>query len=791
MAITYSFPLDTIDPRDKNKDWIKQYIQAAYTTSRGRMPGRLFFGQNDMNENIAYANGMPPITKYKKQYLGDEQNDSSWENIDWSPVNYLSKLVNIIVAKACQRGFDVQCFAVDPLSKSEEDTYFNEMKVKIKMNEAAEQVGGDIDVSAVLKPAPNEPQDMEQLKMEMDFGYKHVLAMEAEMGIQLVQQQNNFDERREITVRNIVNNGIGGYKTRIDENGNVKIYAIDPRNLILSYCRNPDFSDMVYVGEVIEVYLGEIAKYFSKDELIKIGEAAKGQRGNPMSYDYNNTNWYHACKVWVADMQFKSYNTTAYESRTDKSGNMRYGKTDFKNLASKDLPKSPEERLDVNETMTDDFDGSEPSYAANTRTVVYKGKWIIDTDYIYDYGLSENMVRKESSWWSTNLDFQIRAVNFDKMNFQGITRMLIPLQDQINLLWYKMQNLSAKLIPYIISLDMSALENVAYGKGGEPNNPKNITEFLFSNFTAIYRSQNLLNQSTQPMKPVSIDPSGQLYAFGELRNQLLMAVEQMKQVAGLNDITDASTPNSKNLNSTNEVAEMSTNNALYHIFKADEHLVTANADNVVMKLQIAVKLGKVEGIVRALGQETLKFIQINPNISMREFGIIAKVLPTEQQRMMLWQDVNMKESQGLLDVTDKELIMSTPNLKMAMIILGYRIKKRKEEMQQQELAKIQENNQGQQQMIAMNQQAQQATIEAQLQADLIRIQTQMQWQFQIEQMKKTVDYNAEMGQAEARNIGHQIQADAKIAASTIAAAGSVHKQSVANDKPQPKSKAKA
>lgn len=784
MQQSYTFPSDTIDPRDKNKNWILQYIKAAYQTSKGRMPGRLFFGQNDMNENVAYANGMPPITKYKKQYLGEEQNDSSWENIDWSPINYLSKIVNIVVAKACQRGYDVQCFAVDPLSKSEEDAYFNKMKAKIALSEAARQVSADIDVSPVLKPAPNEPQDMEQLEMEMDFGYKHVLAMEAEMGIQLVQQQNDFEEKREKVVRDIVNHGLGGYRTSIDENGNVKIHAVEPRNLVLSFCHKKDFSDLVYVGEVMEVYLGDIAKYFSKKELEEIGEAAKGQRGNPMTYDYSNSNWYHACKVWVFDCRFKSYNTTAYESRVDKSGNFRFGKTEYKNIQLKDLPKSPEEKLDViNETQTEE----RTEYIPNTRTVVYKGKWIIDTNFIYDYGLSENMVRKQSEWWETGLDFQLRAINFDKMNFQGLTRMLIPLQDQINLLWFKMQNLSAKLIPYIMSIDMSALEGVAYGKSGDANNPKNITEFIFSNFTALYRSHNLLNDRSQPVRPVSIETSGQLYAFAELRNQLLMTVEQMKQVAGLNDITDASTPNSRNLNSTNEAAEMSTNNALYHIFKADQNLIVETADNIVMKLQIAVKLGKVEGIVRALGNETMKFIKINPDISMREFGVIAKVTPTEQQRQMLWQDVSMKESQGLLDVTDKELIMSCPNLKQAMMILAYRIKKRKEEMQKAELAKIQENNQGQQQTIAMQAQMKQQEIQAQLQADLIRIQTEKQWDYQIAQMAKNVDYNAQMGQAQARTIGHEIQAEAKQRAAEIAASATIGKQHLANSKSEMKS----
>ncbi|MFK5284253.1 hypothetical protein ACI3PL_32205, partial [Lacticaseibacillus paracasei] len=72
-------------------------------------------------------------------------------------------------------------------------------------------------------------------------------------------------------------------------------------------------------------------------------------------------------------------------------------------------------------------------------------------------------------------------------------------------------------------------------------------------------------------KPVSIEASGQLALFGQMYEDLNQIVNMMRQVSGLNEITDGSTPNAKNLNSTNEAALASTNNALYLIMSADKY----------------------------------------------------------------------------------------------------------------------------------------------------------------------------------------------------------------------------
>lgn len=797
-ASTFTFPADSVDTRQKNKAWILQYVKAAFYASKGYFTSSLWFGNIAMNEKRLYGMGKQSIEKYKKTRLAEDQTET-YEYINWSPIDLLSKYRNIVVSLICQRLYNVECSAVDPISKSEQDAKFNELKAKILMADMARKMGSELADNPALKPAPNEPQDMEQLLMEKEYGYKHVLAMEAELGIQLVQQENNFEELRKRVIEDLVDFGMGAYSNCIDENGKVITKHIDPRQLVLSPMLKRDGSDLTYWGVMEEVYLGEIAKFFNPEDLKRIGEISKGQWGNPREFNYGNANWYHHCKVMVFDCKFKSYNTTAYEERTDDSGNRRFGRIQynkrpkpliFENTDEEELVDEDGWAINENGLLhgVSDADNSKPIYSANTIEVVYKGKWIYNSEFIYDYGLSENMVRKPSTRSYTSLDLQLYSWNFDRGIFGGLTEKLMPLEDEACLLWYKMQNLAAKLIPYLVEIDMTQLEGISYGKGGALNTPDAVLEFVLSNYMVLKRTGNLLdiNQNMQPNGAVSVNPTGQMYAIVELSNQMLRIEQMIKSVSGLNDLTDGSTPGERTLTTPANAAIQSTNNAIYPILFADRQLIVANAENAVGKLQIAVILGKVEGYARIMGEETVRFLQISPEIALREFGIFAEVMPTNEERQMLFQDVTLKESQGLLDITDKVMVMSAKNMKQAMMILGYRIKKRKEEQQQFELQKIQQNNEGQTQSALTIEAAKQETIKLQTQMNIQQIIVEKQYDMEIEKMKKTFDLQGEITQTDGRTLANQIQHDAKIKSAAVTGEYQLEKQAIANKKPKPK-----
>lgn len=788
-----AYPNPQIDPKNKGYDFILQYCRAAYNDSRGYMVnGMLNTGTLKMAEIKAYTLAQQPVDKYKKLAKPGKDGESSWRAVDWTPPAFMCKFREIAISTILQKRYDITARAVDPISRSEEDAYFNQMKVKIMMRQAAEQAGHDTSQNPLLAPQPGEPEDMEQLQMQMQYGYKHQMALEAENAVNLVLEQNNRAQIEREIITSSYDFGIGAATCDIDENGMVKARAIDTTYLGLSYCEKQDFSDLVHWWELVPTYVGDLAPYYTKDQLDDICKKTLSKNGNPTQYTpvtgYFNPLW-NKFKVYVMKIKFLSWNDTVWKKEIDGKENTRFGKSDYKNKQF--LAVNQQGKLEGDNQETDDYfmplvdtgerGQPEPKYINNTVKVVYEACWITDTNYMHNYGLKKNQNRKLSSWWNTDLDIYVFAWNFHKMRFGGISERLIPFEDRACQIWYNLQNLSNKLIPYLINIDFNAVEAVNFGKSGGAQKPSEIIDFIFSNYVVPYRSTDLISRNPN-YKPVSIEATGQLAAFGVMYEQLQSTLDLMRQVSGLNELTDASTPGERTLVPVAEAAIQSTNNAIYLVCDAYKDVLRKLADGIVQKVQIAVRLGKVEGYAKALGKNSVEFFSINPELSLRELGIFIDDAPTDQQRQALWNDISIKESQGLLTPGDKYFIMTCRNLGEAVQLLDYKIDKRKEKMQQDQMEQQQQANEGNAYVAQAAEMAKQDTLEMQLDSDIIRINVEKQWEYNIELMKKQHDLQGEVAQVEGRTVGHQIQGHAKIIGDQITAQAMLEKQKIANKK---------
>lgn len=795
---TASYPQVEIDPYQKGFDWILQYTKAAYTDSNGYMVnGSLNIGNYKFSEIKMYGLGKQPVDKYKRMKSPGTPQDASWAAVDWTVPAFMCKFREIGIAKVLQREFDIQCSVVDPLARSQEDEMFNQMKVKIMAREAITEAGGDPSQYPQLQAQPGEPQDLEQLEMMRDYGYKHVMAVEGENAVNLIHSQNNFNEIRKQCVIDSYDFGVGAMTQWIDENGMVKERRVNPEYLGLSYCESPNFSDLVHWFEIIPTYVADLAPYYTKDQLDDICKKVVGKNGNPTQYipfsGIYNRAWMRF-KVMVMHIKFLSWNETIYKEEYDSRENMRFGATKFSNKQflsvsqSGNLEENKEDAADqadyfatIDETGT--VGQKTPKFTNAVKKVVYKASWLVGTDYMHNYGLQENQNRKLSSWWDTDLGIQIYSPNFYKMQFSGITERLIPLEDKACMAWYNLQNLANNLIPYLISIDFVALESVPLGKGGQNMKPNEVIDFVFNKFVVPWRSTDPI-QRTPGYKPVSIEATGQLAAFGMLYDELQHTIEMMRQVSGLNELTDGSTPNAKTLVPVANAAISSTNNALYLISEADKYLIEKSADAIIQKVQIAVGMGKVEGYAKALGDTAVKFLQINPDISLHELGISCIDVPNQEQKQQLWQELTVGEAGGLYDISDKIYLMKAINLDEAAMYLGYKARKAKERMHQQQMELMQQQTQGNMEVAATTKQMEQEAILTQGEVDMELLITEKMWELEIETRKKQLDLVGEQYQSDSRTLASDIQAKAKIIASEISARATKEKQKIANKKPK-------
>ena len=260
-----------------------------------------------------------------------------------------------------------------------------------------------------------------------------------------------------------------------------------------------------------------------------------------------------------------------------------------------------------------------------------------------------------------------------------------------------------------------------------------------------------------------------------------MAIEKM---TGYNDITSGN-PNPKTLVPGYELANQSTNDALYPLAFAEESLSTRLAEDVLVRMGQGIRKGAISGYAPyngALGTNTLRFIALDGNKIARDFGIMLEKKSTEQEKMWIMQMVQADIAQGFLDTSDAISVIYTHNAKQAVSILAYRVKKQKEIAQKNQLQMIQANNEGSQQaaQVAAQLTAQQKQMDYAHAQELEKIIAQKE--IAIAQMKIESAERIALGQDMAKTSVSETTGQAKIVSTHMASQAAIEKQYVANEK---------
>lgn len=732
MNIINSFPSHLIDPKEKGKDWILQYSKAAWNSWNNDNPREIFYNARYRYEVYkSYAMGNQSINKYKPLMGIDEESRETWLNIDWSVIPIVPKFRRIALGKLSKVDYNILATPVDSLANEENEDYFATTKAKILMREEAKKIDPSLLESPFLQLDPGEAKDLEELEMQMKYTHKHQMAIEAEQAIKLVLEQNQIDKLRESVKEDLFDYGVAGYKEFIDSNGAIKIRSINPRNIVINHCKNRDFSDASYVGEVIEMTISDLKQMagdqFTDDQYEDIAKNVIGKYGNPREWPstlsiYNKG--YDTFNVRVLDIEFFSVNELVYEQRIDRRGNKIYARAKY-----------------------DDRNKRKDKFERVAYKVVYKGRWIIDSNYIFDYGLCTNMKRAKSSLMDTKLSFHLFAPEFWDMKAHGMMEQIIPIADAIQIAWYRLQNVINQSRPKGIMIEMGALEDIPLGKGGKQLTPMKVLDLYNKTGTLVYRKLDNQGRATnyKPIEELENGLGRDAMSYWQL---IQNHIQLLRDITGMNELTDGSTPDPRTLTTVAKLAYEGTNNALYGIVNGDKKLLEALSNDIILRLQDVAEMGEVKGYIRSLGANTMKFFKMSPNVALYEFGIFLEDKPTDEQRALLMQQVQAGQAGGLLDIEDAIIIQNTDNLKVAQQLLAYKIRKRKEEEEEKAMRQQQMNAEVQMQSAQAAEQAKQQTlqVEGQVKSQLIQVEKEFdarlleikyQYELQLEQLRQT------------------------------------------------------
>lgn len=737
------FPSHTIDSNLKDKNWVSQYLKAAWADFSTYYPNQMYNGRDKYHEIKLYMYGKQSVSRYKKLLQPREvaNEDQSWININWDILPIIPKFRRIALTTLLKTDFAISVDAVDPVAQDDKQKFYADNAAKIILKKEFEKQGVDPE----LVPAPEvDASSMQELDMYMNYSYKHRMAIEMEQGLELIMNLNKFENERIKVVEDLHDWGIGGYKEYFDAQGNIKIKRINPMNLVMSYTTDPNFKDIQYVGEVTEMTIADLKQMagdkISDEDYQMIAEKYSNKYNVASTLRDLNSNYngiYDGFRIKVLDLEFFSYNSMVLEERVNSKGNTVVGRA----------AKAKANRSDKKYSKTD-------------YKVVYKGKWVVGSDIFFDCGLATNMKRAKSSLTDTSLSYHLAAPNMYQMSTYSLGDQMKSLADQIQLAWYKLQNVMLRARPRGIMIELGALEGVPLGKAGRALKPMEILDLYNQTGNLVYRRLNDEGQASN-YKPIEELDNGIGNEAVQYFNIIKQNIDLLRDILGFNEITDGSTPDPRTLNGVAKYASESTNNSLDFIKRAERDLLERLCYDLTLRIQDSALNGTISGYIRALGSESVQFFKLDPNVSAHECGLKIRQKPTEFEKEKLSRRIEQAIQSNQITLADAMMIENLENLKYAEVLLGYRIKKNQEETQQRAMEAQQMNGQIQQQSAAAAEQAKQQTLQMEAQIKMQVIQMEKQLESQLLAMKLQNEAMIEQGKLEGKINTAKIEADSR------------------------------
>jgi hypothetical protein len=696
--------------------------------------GSRFYNNRDNYHKLrSYAMGEQSVKKYKDEM--SVNGDISYLNLDWTPVPVIPKFVDIVVNGMSNRLFDVKADAVDPVSSTKKEIYRNAIETEMRNKETFSTIGEMIGQNMFSQDPDMLPQNDDELELHMMIDYKDEIEIAEEKAIEAVFKNNNYENLKKRLDEDATVIGISAAKHSFNNHDGIKVEYVDPANLIYSPTDDPTFQDCYYFGEVKNVNVTELKKInpsLSTDELKEIAKtASKWDYYQNLRKEFNSSN---------SEFDQNTVNLLYFSYKTDK--NIVYKKkvtpvgTD--KVIKKDDNFNPPEN-EMFEVLSKRID------------VWYEGVMVLGTDKILKWEIMKNMVRPKSAIEKVYAPFVVSAPKMYRGQIDSLVKRMIPFADQIQMVHLKLQQVTSKMIPDGVYLDIDGLSSINLGNGASYT-PQEALNLYFQTGSVIGRSYTEEGEYNHGKIPVQeLTSSGANAKISSLINMYNYNLNMIRSVTGLNEARDGSMPDANSLVGVQKLAALNSNTATRHILKSGLFVTQRIAECVSYRISDVLEYSDMsQDFVKAIGKQSVKILREISELHLHDFGIYIELYPDEEEKSVLEQNIQISLSAGKIDIDDAIDIRNVKNTKIASQLLKVR-KVRKEKLdnkrQQENIALQSQANQqaaqaaeqGKQQTILAESEAKAKLKQMEAKFEMERMQLEFQLKAQLIQMQKGMD----------------------------------------------------
>jgi len=702
-------------------EWFRNY---RYGTN---YPGYAI-NYNQYHNLRLYSRGEQSIKKYKDELAIN--GDLSYLNLDWKPVPVIPKFVDIVVNGMSQRNYEIKAFAVDPFATKKRTDYAKDLMRDVRERELAEKIQQTTGIE-VQSPQYRELglETEEEIKLHLQLDYKQSIELAEEELINDVLNRNKYDLIRRRIAQDLTVLGIACTKTNWNQAEGIVVDYVDPAALVYSYTEDPNFEDLYYVGEVKSVSIADLKMQFPylTDEEMETIQKYDGNSEYLRGYSGRNDN----LTVQVLYFEYKTYSDQVFKIKETNTG----------------LEKALEKPDTFNPPENDNFER-----VSRTIETLYSGAKILGHPLMLKWELAKNMTRPFADTTRVKMNYNICAPRMYKGKIESLVSRITGFADMIQLTHLKLQQVMSRIVPDGVYLDMDGLAEVDLGNGTNYN-PAEALNMYFQTGSIVGRS---LTQDGDPNRGKVPIQELQSSSGGAKIQSLIQTYEyylkMIRDVTGLNEARDGSTPDKNALVGLQKLAAANSNTATRHLLQAMLYLTSRTCENICLRVSDSLEFPftkqALENSISRFNVSTLE--EIN-NLNLHDFGIFLELEPDEEEKQYLEQNIQIALKGGAIDLEDAIDLREINNIKLANQMLKERRKrkqKRDQQIQQQNMqAQAQSNAQLAEQTALAETQKQQVITEQKIQ--LARAESdfeiqQMQQKAQLDQQLLELKYTYDM-----------------------------------------------
>ena len=709
-----SFPSQIVSDVEKiSQEYGLKVAQAIENEWFGRDSGMNRFNTNqvEFHKLRLYARGEQSIQKYKDEL--SINGDLSYLNLDWKPVPIIPKFVDIVVNGISERSYDIKAYSQDPYGISKRTEYMEkvlrDMRAK-ELNEFTEEAFG---ISVAETPPDKLPDSEEEFQLHMQLNYKQAVELAEEQAINVLLEGNRYELTRKRLNYDLTVLGIACVKNEYSQSEGVTVNYVDPANIVYSHSESPYFDDIYYVGEVKNIPINELKKQFpdlTNEELKEITQQAihRTHVANRSVYEGNDLD---NNVIQVLYFNYKTYMNEVYKIKSTGSGGSKI-------LVKDDSFNPPMEVRDAN------FEKINRSLE-----VLYEGVLVVGTKKLLKWEMAKNMMRPKSDYTKVKMNYSIVAPRMYKGRIESLVSRITGFADMIQLTHLKLQQVMARMVPDGVYLDADGLAEVDLGNGTNYN-PQEALNMFFQTGSIIGRSLTADGDGNPGKIPIQEIASG---SGGQKLQSLISTynyyLQMIRDVTGLNEARDASTPDKHALVGIQKLAAANSNVATRHILQSGLFLTAELAECLSLRISDILEYSETkDAFIQQIGVHNVATLEEMSTLHLCDFGIFIELAPDEEEKQLLENNIQVAIAQKNIELEDAIDLREIKNTKLANQLLKIRRQQKLERDQQLQQQNIQAQSEA-------NAQAQQVAAQAEVQKQ----EAITQQKAQLEQMEAQLE----------------------------------------------------